>query len=102
MHSRVFDLHKKEVINVRDGARLGLVGDVEIETDTAQVLALVVYGRLRLFGLLGREEDQIIPWSCIQVIGEEVVLVNVAPQPPARRHFLSLTPHQEETQRGQE
>lgn len=76
MRSRVFDLHRKEVVNVRDGTRIGNVGDVEIDTATASVLALVVYGKLRLFGLLGRQEDRIIPWSEIQIIGEDIILVN--------------------------
>ena len=38
--------------------------------------AVVVYGRLRLFGLLGREEDFVIPWQDIVLIGDDAVLVN--------------------------
>lgn len=78
MHSRVYDLHRKEVINVRDGTRLGNVGDVEIDTDTASVLALVIYGRLRFFGLFGREDDKIVPWSDIRLIGQDIILVDTS------------------------
>ena len=42
--------------------------DVEIDTVTARVLSLVIYGRLRFFGLLGREDDIIIKWQDIEVI----------------------------------
>ena len=47
----------------------------EIDTVTARVLSLVIYGRLRFFGLLGREDDIIIKWQDIEVIGDETILV---------------------------
>ena len=55
MKSRIADLRCKEIINVTDGSRFGYVGDVEVDLDTGRICALVVPGRLRLFGLLGRE-----------------------------------------------
>ena len=87
MECRVTELRYKELIDIRDGARYGCVGDVELDTDTGQVKALVVYGRLRLFGLLGREEDTVICWDEIQCIGEDTVLVRYCPPPcaPSRR-----------------
>ena len=55
MECRVSELRYKEIINVSDGSRYGWVGDVEVDLESGQVRALVVPGRLRLFGLLGRE-----------------------------------------------
>ena len=63
MKSRIADLRCKEIINVTDGSRYGYVGDVEVDLDSGRVCALVVPGRLRLFGLLGREADRIFPWN---------------------------------------
>ena len=63
MECRVSELRYKEIINVSDGSRYGWVGDVEVDLDSGQVRALVVPGRLRLFGLLGREEDRVFPWA---------------------------------------
>ena len=37
--------------------------------------ALVVPGRRRLFGLLGREKDRRIPWDSVQRFGEDIILV---------------------------
>lgn len=76
MIARITDMHDKEVINVCDGTRLGFVDDVEVDTCTAQIVAIVVYGRNKCFGLLGRESDIVIHWKNIEVIGEETVLVN--------------------------
>ncbi len=90
MIARITDMHDKEVINVCDGTRLGFVDDVEVDTCTAQVVSLVIYGRAKLCGLLGRESDIVIGWKDIEVIGEERVLVNFhcppscAPKPPKR------------------
>ncbi len=76
MIARITDLHDKEVINVSDGVRLGFVDDVEVDTCTAQLVAIVIYGRPKLCGLMGREPDIVIHWKNIEVIGEETVLVN--------------------------
>lgn len=68
-------MRNKEVINIKTGVRLGCVSDVEIDTNNAVLLAIIIYGRLRCFGLLGREEDIIIRWEDIDIIGEDTVLV---------------------------
>lgn len=85
MNCRIVDLRNKDVINIRDGTRLGYVGDVEVDTVTARLVAIVIYGRLRFFGLLGREDDCVIDWSSIEVIGEDTVLVNCAAGRRCRR-----------------
>ena len=38
---RVFDMGYKEVINLHDGARLGYVGDVDIDLESGRVTALI-------------------------------------------------------------
>ena len=75
METRIAELKYKEVISVEDGSRFGFVGDMEIDIDSGQVRALVVPGRRRLFGLLGREEDRYIPWQSVRRFGEDIILV---------------------------
>ncbi len=72
---RVYDLGCREVINLQDGVRLGYVGDVEVDIETGRVCAIVIPGKLRLFGLLGREEDKVVPWEAIEKIGADLILV---------------------------
>ena len=50
--TRIFDMGYKEVVNLSDGARLGYVGDVEIDVKCGKVIALVIPGRLKFFGIL--------------------------------------------------
>lgn len=74
----------KEVINVRDGSRLGYVADVEIEVDCGKVVAIVVPGRCH-FWIFSREPDYVIPWTSIERIGEDIILVDFH-VPPYNRH----------------
>ncbi len=86
MDTRVGDLRCKEVINVTDGSRYGYVGDAEVDLETGQIRSLIVPGRLRLLGLLGREEERVFPWSAVRRFGEDIILVEAAPPhlPPRR------------------
>ena len=79
MECRVSELRYKEIINVSDGSRYGWVGDVEVDLDSGQVRALVVPGRLRLFGLLGREEDRVFPWEAVRRFGADTIQVETPP-----------------------
>ena len=80
MDCRIVDLRYREVVNICNGHRLGCVSDVLIEIGTGRVTALIVPGPLRFFGLFGREEDYIIPWECIDRIGEDIILISIEGQ----------------------
>lgn len=85
MYCRIGDFRYKDVICVNDGMRLGHVCDVELDLESSMLVSIVIYGRYRFFGLLGREDDIVIQWKDIQLIGEDIILVNytapVRPQP---------------------
>lgn len=85
METRIADLKYKEIISVVDGSRFGYVGDLEVDLDSGQVRSLVVPGRLRLFGLLGREDDRRIPWEAVRRFGEDIILVEEASAPRLKR-----------------
>lgn len=72
----ITDMREKEVINLCDGHRLGSVSDVEIDTCTGCVISIIIWGKSKCGGLLGKTEDIKIPWSCIKIIGDETILVN--------------------------
>ena len=88
---RIGELWKKDVVCVDSGVCLGRVDDVEVDVCTAQLTAIVIYGRSRLFGLPGREEDTVICWQDIQLIGEDTVLVRYcSPQAEPRKGLFSF------------
>jgi len=81
MQCHVTDLRRKQVINEKTGNRLGFVCDVAVDSCCGKVEALVIFGRGKCFGLLGHEEDIIIRWEDIRVIGEETIIVCVEEKP---------------------
>ena len=93
MKGRITDLRDKEIIDVSDGGRYGYVGDVEVDLDSGKVLTLVVPGRLRLLGLLGREPERVFAWEQVKRIGADIVLVEGLPRPPEERQRRRRPPH---------
>jgi len=79
MKERFSELRCEEVTNVPDGCRLGYTSDVELETDSGRILALIVPGHGRFFGLLPSQEEYVVPWACVRCIGSDIILVDVCP-----------------------
>jgi len=75
--NRSSDFRQKEVINISDGRRLGFVSDVEIDLETGKIDAIILAGVGRLFGILGKESEFVIPWDKIVRIGEDIILVDL-------------------------
>ena len=84
MNCRIIEMRNREVICLKDGSRLGVVCDVEIDTCTGKLASVVIYGKPKLWGLMGKEADMVIPWEEIQVFGEETILVSCEPRPIGR------------------
>ena len=81
MLCRIDELKNKQVVCVKTGCVLGFVSDVELDTLNGTLTAIIIFGRYKFFGLFGKEEDIVIPWHEISVIGRETVLVNTDPEP---------------------
>ena len=85
MSTRLSDLRYKEVINVISGQRLGFVSDAEMDCTDGRIIALIVPGPARFFGLFGREDDYVLPWECISRLGDDIILIDVKGELPRCR-----------------
>ena len=74
---RICELREKEVVNVCDGERLGNLCDVDFEERTGRICSLIIPGPCKVFGIIGRDSEYIIPYECVKRIGADVVLVEV-------------------------
>ena len=72
------DIKSKEIINLSDGKRLGLVNDLEINMETGNIDAIVLPGTGKIFGIFNKESDIVVNWSCIKKIGIDVILVDIS------------------------
>lgn len=75
MLCRIDELKNKQVVSVKNGAVLGRIDDIEINTENGTISSVIIFGRNHILGLFGRENDILIPWKDIEVIGSETVLV---------------------------
>lgn len=76
MTCRVAELQFKELVDIGSGAKYGYISDIEIDTELGSIKNVIVYGRPRVFGILGREPDLVFPWSAIKRIGSDLILVD--------------------------
>ena len=76
MDCRLSDLRYREVINISTGSRLGYVSDVVMDLPEGRITALIVPGPTKLYGLLGRESDYILPWDAITQMGSDIILID--------------------------
>ncbi|MCC8127791.1 MAG: YlmC/YmxH family sporulation protein [Clostridiales bacterium] len=74
---RIFDMKKKEVINICDCKRLGFVGDVEFDPAGGCITHLIVPGPGCLAGIFGREKEYVIPFCDVKQIGRDIILVEI-------------------------
>ncbi len=74
---RLSDLKNKEVINLQNGAKIGFVGDIEIDITNGNVKSIIVPASS---GFFAKKEDYVIPFSDIQKAGNDLILVSYEPQ----------------------
>ena len=78
MGQKGMDFKHKEVINVRDGRRLGFVQDVCADLDSGRITSIIVPGGTnKLMSLFSNTNDIVIPWQNIKCIGEDIILVEI-------------------------
>ncbi len=77
------ELRVKEVVNLRDGRRLGTISDLELDLASGRVTALVVPASGRWLGFFGRDHDYVIPWPQIRKFGQDVILVEIEEEAPS-------------------
>lgn len=71
---RLSDLQNKDVVDISSGNRIGNVIDVEISSNTGNVMKIIVYDKKGLFNML-RSDEISISWNQIKKIGSDVILV---------------------------
>ncbi len=73
---RFKEISGKEIINANLGIKLGVLGqtDLEINEQTGQIEAFIIPS-YKWFGLKKEEEETMIRWRDIKIIGEDMIIV---------------------------
>lgn len=77
---RLSELGNKEIVNLNNGGRLGLLQDSDIifEEETGKIVSLLSSEKKFSFKLFGIESDgMVIPWDSIRKIGYDMIIVEL-------------------------
>ncbi|MBM7867529.1 YlmC/YmxH family sporulation protein [Heliobacterium gestii] len=75
---KISDLRLRDIVNIHDGRRLGVIKDIDIDPEMGRVKAIVLPGQGRFMSFFGRGDDMVVPWDRIKKIGVDVILVDVS------------------------
>ncbi len=72
------DLRERQVINLCNGEILGYTCDFEIDAENGCIISLII-PKKKEGAVFAKKEEYIVPWRCIECIGDDTVLVKVLP-----------------------
>ncbi|MET3682058.1 YlmC/YmxH family sporulation protein [Alkalibacillus flavidus] len=70
------ELQTKDIIDMESGERLGVVTDLDIDVTIGIVQGLIITIKGKWLGFFGAQEELMIYWNQIHMIGHDVILVN--------------------------
>ena len=86
-------LKDREAINVIDGRCLGNVCDVQFDLCSGMLTAVIVPGECNFLGI-SKGDDILIPWHCIERIGDDIILVKCEGEyikvPKRKKRFFKM------------
>lgn len=85
---RISELRLLDIVNIKDGRRLGPIKDLDLDLERGVVKGIVVPGASRSWGFFGggRTEDIMVPWDRVKKIGVDVILVDAQDLPEFNRN----------------
>lgn len=77
---KISQFQTKDIVNLSDGKKLGVLHDLEIELSTGQIEAIIVSESGKWMNMFQREPEIIIPWHKIKKVGEDLIFVDYKSQ----------------------
>jgi len=76
---RMAELAGKEIVNLYDGARLGVVGesDLVIEPGSGKITSILIPRKNNFISLWVDRQHMVLPWEAVKKIGFEVIIVDL-------------------------
>lgn len=76
---RLGELVGKEIVNINNGVRLGVIGesDLTIDIDSGAICSIILPRRSNFINMWMDRQQMVIPWESVRKIGEEVIIVEM-------------------------
>ncbi|MHB1403993.1 MAG: YlmC/YmxH family sporulation protein [Desulfitobacteriaceae bacterium] len=75
---RISELRMLDIVNIKDGRRLGPIKDLDLDLERGVIKGILVPGAAKSWSFFGggRSEDVMVPWDRVKKIGVDVILVD--------------------------
>lgn len=73
---RISDFQNKDVVNMKNGNRLGNIIDIDIDMINGNINKVIIYNKKSIFSVFKQEELE-ISWSSIKKVGDDVILIDL-------------------------
>lgn len=84
---RMCELVGKEIVNICNGSRLGVVGDSDmaINIDSGEIQSIILPRKSNFINLWVDKQHLVIPWEAVRKVGSEVIIVEMDQSNPLYR-----------------
>ena len=86
---RMCELVGKEIVNICNGSRLGVVGDsdIVINIDSGEIQSIILPRKSNFINLWVDRQHLVIPWEAVRKVGSEVIIVELDQSNPLYRRY---------------
>ncbi|MGM9928941.1 MAG: YlmC/YmxH family sporulation protein [Bacillus sp. (in: firmicutes)] len=75
--AKISEFQQKDIVNITDGKKLGMIHDLEVDITTGQIIALYVSANTRWTSMFQRDDEIRVLWSQIRSIGKDIIFVEM-------------------------
>ncbi len=86
---RMCELVGKEIVNICNGSRLGVVGDSDmaINIESGEIQSIILPRKSNFINLWVDRQHLVIPWEAVRKVGAEVIIVELDQSSPLYRRY---------------
>lgn len=75
---KLSELQRKDIINIKDGKKVGRIIDVEFDSSNGYMIKFVIERTHFVRSLLSTSENLSIKFTQIKKLGEDVILIDIS------------------------
>jgi len=85
------ELAGKEIVNMYNGSRLGVVGesDIVLDAESGEIRSIILPRKNNIINIWFDRQNLVIPWEAVRKIGSEVIIVDLDQTSPFYQRFSS-------------
>ena len=75
---KLSELSKKDIINIKDGKRIGNIVEVEFDINIGYMIRFIIESSNVIKSIFSSAEELTIKFSQIKKLGEDVILIDIS------------------------